>query len=214
MNQAELDALISPISNESRVLYMLGLRPGADKTTGVSAPLNYRNLLALLNSKATTFALGRQINQLLKELADAGLIICQQESISDRSLNGESLLLPLLVPSSQGYQQLHLQWQAMTADWMPDEALFSELATLVGLLDKNYQQQDVGEFVAYWLSRPEINLTLFQWTQKFVLHLKNRRQAYGQKQQVGHQVVTSTAGITADDNARKLVEKYHAKPKR
>lgn len=213
MNQAELDALTTNISNEARVLYVLGLRPGADKVSGVSAPLNYRNLLSLLNGKATLFTLGRQINQLLEELAETGLIICQQESIAERSLNGETLLLPLLMSPSQGYQQLHLNWQPMTTDWMPDESLFTELATLVGLLDKNYQQQDIGEFVAYWLSRPEVNLTLFQWTQKFVLHLKNRRQAYGQKQQVGHQVVTSTAGITVDDNARKLVEKYHAKPK-
>lgn len=214
MNQAELEALTTAVSNEARVLYMLGLRPGADKVSGVSAALNYRNLLALLNAKTKTFTLGRQINQLLKELADAGLIICQQEAISDRSLNGETLLLPLLMQPSQGYQQLHLHWQAMTADWVPDKGLFTELASLIGLLDKSYQQQDVGEFIAYWLSRPEVNLTLFQWTQKFVLHLKKRRQAYGQKQQVGHQLVSTTAGITADDNARKLVEKYHAKPKR
>lgn len=213
MNQTEVDALKSPVSNEARVLYMLGLRPDADKTTGISAPLNYRNLLALLNSKTATFSRGRQINQLLAELAGVGLIMYQQESISERSLNGETLFLPLLRSDSQDYQQLHLHWQAMTADWMPDEGLFKQLATLIGLLDKSYQQQDVGEFVVYWLSRPEVNLTLFQWTQKFVLHLKNRRQTYAQKQKIGHQVVPTTAGITVDENARKLVEKYHAKPK-
>ncbi|GGD71771.1 DnaT-like ssDNA-binding domain-containing protein [Lacimicrobium alkaliphilum] len=213
MNQTEVDALKSPVSNEARVLYILGLRPDSDKTTGVSAPLNYRALLTLLNSKTTAFTRGRQINELLAELAEAGLIMYQQESLSERSLNGETLLLPLLRSDSQDYQQLHLHWKAMTADWMPDEGLFKQLATLVGLLDKSYQQQDVGEFAAYWLGRPEVNLTLFQWTQKFVLHLKNRRQAYGHKQQVGHQIVPTTAGITVDDNARKLVEKYHAKPK-
>lgn len=172
MNQNELDALTTQISNEARVLYLLGLRPAANKTTGISAPLNYRNLLTLLNGKSATFTRGRQINQLLKELTDAGLIICQQEAISDRSLNGETLLLPLLMSPSQGYQQLHLHWQAMTTDWTPDEKLFSELATLVGLLDKSYQQQDIGEFVAYWLSRPEVNLTLFQWTQNLFFILK------------------------------------------
>ncbi|WP_088329293.1 DnaT-like ssDNA-binding domain-containing protein [Lacimicrobium sp. SS2-24] len=214
MSPAEREALTSAISNEARVLYLLGLKPEADHSTGVTRPLQYRTLLNLLNSTQKTFTLGRQINQLLQELVEAGLVVCEQESISERSLNGQCLLLPYLVKETPSYQQLHLQWQTMSADWKPHQELFNELASLVGLLDKSYSEEDIGEFIAYWLTRPETNLTLFQWTQKFVLQLKNRRQAAPNKHRVGHQVVPAIAGITADDNARKLVEKYHAKPKR
>ncbi|GAA0359190.1 DnaT-like ssDNA-binding domain-containing protein [Bowmanella denitrificans] len=213
MNQSELIALQTTLSNEARVLYCLGLRPEVDKTSGLTQPLNYRKLLALLNSKQTLFNLGRHINQLLKELADAGLVDCQEQCISSRSLNGQQLLLPLVATSVSQYQSLHLQWQSMSMDWRPDDKLFDELSQLVGLLDNQYTDEDLGEFIAYWLTRPEINLTGFQWTQKFVLHLKKSRLAPGQKQKVGHQLVAVTAGLSADENAKKLVEKYSAKSK-
>ncbi|GAB3025930.1 DnaT-like ssDNA-binding domain-containing protein [Bowmanella dokdonensis] len=214
MNQSELIALQGPISNEARVIYTLVLRPGADPATGMTQPLSYRQMLDLLNSKQSLFSLGRQINQLLKELADHGLLDCREEPISNKSLNGKSLLLPLLAKTNQEFDQLHLTWQPMQMKWQPHQALFEELARLVGLLDNQYNQDEVGDFIAYWLSRPEMNLTLFQWTQKFVLHLKRKRLGLGtMSRQVGHQLIPNTPGLTIDDNAKKLVEKYSAKHK-
>ncbi|MBN7821822.1 flavodoxin [Bowmanella sp. Y26] len=213
MNQSELIALNGALSNEARVLYCLGLRPDADNTTGLTKPLNYRKLLALLNSKQPLLSLGRHINQLLRELADAGLVDSRDECISSRSLNGQQLLLPLVVASQTQYQTLHLHWQCMSVDWRPNQRLFDELSQLVGLLDNQYSDEDVGEFIAYWLSRPEISLTQFQWTQRFVLQLKKSRLTPGSRHKIGQQFVSATPGVAADENAKKLVEKYSAKPK-
>jgi DNA replication protein DnaT len=73
-----------------------------------------------------------------------------------------------------------------------------------------YSEQELGEFISYWLSRPESHFSQFQWTQKFVFNLKHKRLAHGVKKvhKVGQQLVQVKAGIVADENAKKLVEKY------
>ena len=47
LTQAELAALQCPISNDCRVLYLLGLRVGANTATTSSAPIDYKHLLNL-----------------------------------------------------------------------------------------------------------------------------------------------------------------------
>jgi DNA replication protein DnaT len=71
----------------------------------------------------------------------------------------------------------------------------------------------LGEFVAYWMGRPQMQFSQFQWTQKFVFQLKQRRLANGisTSQKVGSQLVKPKASVEADDNAKKLVEKYRTK---
>ncbi|MDN4502286.1 DnaT-like ssDNA-binding domain-containing protein [Alteromonadaceae bacterium BrNp21-10] len=215
LNQAELNALQQALSNEARVLYCLGLRPTVNTQSALSESLNYKALKALLNSKKDIISLGRQINTLIKELVDVGLVSYQGEQQEHLSHNGQQLLLPLLATSDNKFQQLHLQWSPMLANWQPNQQLFNELATLVGLIEKEYSDSDVGEFIAYWLTRPESNFTLFQWTQKFVQQIKKQRLAYGHKplERIGNQLVSKKAGIEVDDNAKKLVEKYSAKHK-
>ena len=85
------------------------------------------------------------------------------------------------------------------------------MATLLGLIDKEFDADDVGEFIAYWLGRPNTVFSHFQWTQKFAYAMRYKRLAAGgsPKARVGNQQVPVAAGIEADDNARKLVEKYH-----
>ncbi|MDF2179721.1 DnaT-like ssDNA-binding domain-containing protein [Aliiglaciecola sp. CAU 1673] len=214
MTQGEIDTLSGNISNPARVLYCLGLRPNADTQTGQTKPLSYKQLLSLLNAKEPLFERGRQINQLLDELEKAGLVAYPADVKSGHSLNGCVLSLPLVCDTGQSYDNLHMGWQPMTLSWSPDPSLFTQLAQLIGLADHLFDEQDRGEFVAYWLSRPEVTQTPFQWTQKFALHLKKRRLDYGQKptKRVGNQLVSSTAGISTDENARKLVEKYREKP--
>ena len=215
LNQAELNALNQVLSNEARVLYCLALRPTANNQSGISDTLNYKSLKALLNGKKDIISLGRQINALIKELVDVGLVSYQPDQQEHLSLNGQRLVLPLVATTDNNFQHLHLKWSHMQTQWQPDQQLFNELATLVGIIEKDYSEHDVGEFVAYWLTRPESNFTLFQWTQKFVQHIKKKRLAYGHKPQerVGNQLVTKKAGIEVDDNAKKLVEKYSAKHK-
>ncbi|MEW9797850.1 DnaT-like ssDNA-binding domain-containing protein [Alteromonas sp. CYL-A6] len=218
MNDAELTALSGPLSNDARVLYCLGLRPGADKQTGKTAPLDYRALLTLLNAddKSSPYQRGRQINSLLKILHGAGLISLLPANDFEHSLNGEVVILPLSVMNTTPFEKLHRQHIAIDTSWRPDDALYDEITGLLGLIDNTYDEQDVGEFIAYWLGRPDAVFSLFQWTQKFAYSIRKKRLAsgYAAVKRVGSQQVKVEAGVEADDNARKLVEKYaNKKPK-
>ncbi len=216
MNTTELEVLKGPISNEARVLYCLGLRPIAQNQTGLTEPLHYKTLLALLNSKEKIVTLGRQINRLLSELVDAGLVSATVEIENNRSCNGKPLILPLVAIDIDDYANMHTQWLTMQLEWQPHKHLYQDLAKLVGIIDKEYNENELGDFIAYWLGRPESQHTVFQWTQKFVFFIKKQRLAmgYSDKKRVGNQIVTKKAGISTDSNTKKLVEKYHAKYQR
>ncbi|MBU2876504.1 MULTISPECIES: DnaT-like ssDNA-binding domain-containing protein [Aliiglaciecola] len=213
MNSSEQAALTQELSNDARVLYLLGLRPIADEQTGLTAPLNYKQLIALLNSKTKEFTLGRQINGLIKELVKQQLVEIESDASLDKSFNQQRVRLPLLNIKQDDYPSLHLQWSGMTATWKPHQTAFEDLASLVGIIDKDYSQHELGEFIAYWMGRPELQFSQYQWTQKFVFQIKQRRLASGVKnvQKVGNQWVTPKAGVEADDNAKQLVAKYSKK---
>lgn len=215
--QAEYHALTGELSNDARTLYCLGLRPTVCDTSGRTEPLNYKFLLALLNgdNQDKPFSRGRQINSLLRALEQAGLLALPEELSLEQSLNTQVVILPLSVVEKDEYQRLHRSHQPMTRQWQPDEALFGEMASLIGLLDTQITAEDIGEFVAYWLGRPETVLSQFQWTQKFTYSMKKRRLATGTTpmKQVGTQRMPVSAGIEADNNARKLVEKYSKQKK-
>ncbi|WP_133468752.1 DnaT-like ssDNA-binding domain-containing protein [Paraglaciecola marina] len=212
-NQAEQTALLQTLSNEARTLYMLGIKPTANKKTGLSAPLNYKNLLSLLNEKEQKFTLGRQINSLIKELLNTGLVKFEQEVELNHSFNGKTLVLPLTTMKVDDYTKLHLNWTDMHLDWQPNENLVTDLAKLIGLIEYQYTDNELGDFIAYWLGRPEVQFSEYQWTQKFVFNLKKMRMANNFKgtQKVGQQMVKTKAGIIADDNAKNLVAKYSKK---
>ncbi|GGF64485.1 DnaT-like ssDNA-binding domain-containing protein [Alteromonas lipolytica] len=213
--QAELNALTAPLSNAARVIYCLLLRPDANKDTLLSKPLLYKEIMALINGdpQQNPVSRGREINPLIDELAQAGLVTIPESLSLDSSLNGKQLLLPL-INTAKSYQPFHQQHYSMHRDWQPESQLFEDIASLIGLIDKSYEEQDIGEFVAYWLGRPEAVFSNYQWTQKFTYALKNRRTAKGYQatKKVGNQVVKVEPGIEADDNARKLVAKYATKP--
>lgn len=212
-NQAEQTALLQTLSNDARTLYMLGIKPTANKKTGLSAPLNYKNLLSLLNEKEQKFTLGRQINSLIKELLNTGLVKFEQEVELNHSFNGKTLVLPLTTMKVDDYTKLHLNWTDMHLDWEPNENLVADLAKLIGLIEYQYTDNELGDFIAYWLGRPEVQFSEYQWTQKFVFNLKKMRMANNFKgtQKVGQQMVKTKAGIIADDNAKNLVAKYSKK---
>lgn len=217
LTQAELTVLRSPISNDCRVLYMLGLRATANTATTSSAAINYKSLLALLNgdNKEPHYLRGRQVNSLLKQLEQVGLVTLPLDIDLERSINGKTLLLPLLSEPVSDFDVLHKQHSAMTQNWQPNNALFKEMANLLGIIDKTFDDNDVGEFVAYWLGRPSSIFSEFQWTQKFANNIKRKRLAsgYSATKVVGSQQVKVAAGIEADDNAKKLVAKYASSKK-
>jgi hypothetical protein len=210
LNKAEQTALIQPLSNDARILYILGIKPTADQSSGVTSPLNYKSLLCILNAKEEKFTLGRQVNSLIKELLSVGLVNFQNEVELNHSFNGKTLVLPLTTMKVDEYSKLHLNWHTMYLEWQPNQKLISDLAKLVGIIDYEFTTNELGDFIAYWLGRPESQFSEYQWTQKFVFNLKKMRLAHGFKnvQKVGQQIVQTKAGILADENAKNLVAKY------
>lgn len=210
LNKAEQTALHQSLSNDARILYILGIKPSANQSTGTTSPLNYKSLLSILNTKEEKFTLGRQVNSLVKELLGVGLICFQNDVELNHSFNGKILVLPLTTMKVDEYSKLHLNWHSMHLSWLPNEKLISDLAKLVGIIDYEYTNDELGDFIAYWLGRPESQFSEYQWTQKFVFNLKKIRLAHGFKniQKVGQQMVQTKAGILADDNAKSLVAKY------
>ncbi len=213
--EAEYHALCSPMANAARVLYCIGLRPTANTTTAASEPLNYKFLLTLVNADDPDqpFKRGRQLNSLLKTLEQAGLIALPSSLTFDSSLNGKVILLPLIQAKHDSFTHLHRQHQAITMRWKPDDALFEEMAILLGLTNREYDQDDINEFIAYWLGRPSTVLSHFQWTQKFAYSLRNKRlgRAEFSSQTKSALAAEVAPSLEADDNTRKLVEKYSRK---
>jgi len=59
---------------------------------------------------------------------------------------------------------------AMVPDWRPSEK-FPAVARLVGA-SVRFTDEDVGEFVSYWLGRPSVECTQHAWEHKFTQNLK------------------------------------------
>lgn len=214
MNQAELAALQQPISHYARVLYCLYLRPSAHDITGATAPIKNKAIGQLLSDVHTTFTQGRQINTIIGELVEAGLVTINPQTDLSRSIQDQRLVLPLLNIKDDEFEALHGATSSMHLKWLPDESLYNELAAMVGLLAKDYTLEDVGEFIAYWMGRPQTRLTPFQWTQKFVLQRKQSAQRHSTKATtttIGTQQINTKANVIVDDKARALVEKYQPK---
>ena len=210
LNKAEQTALLQPLSNDARVLYILGIKPSDEQSSGLTSPLNYKSLLSIINDKEEKFTLGRQVNSLIKELISVGLVNFKNDVELNRSFNGKILILSLTTMKIDEYSKLHLNWHAMHFDWQPNQKLISDLAKLIGIIEYEYTTNELGDFIAYWLGRPESQFSEYQWTQKFVFNLKKMRLAHGFKnvQKVGQQVIQTKAGIVADENAKNLVAKY------
>lgn len=211
MNELELETLQTPLSNLSRVLYCVYLRPQIQADSH-KVTINNNAILALINNKKPVITKGRQISALLKELHNVGLIECLSGADFSNSLHNQTINLPLIaLPQSLENPLFHSQHKSMRLDWRPVESIFNDLCTLVGLIEKTYSADELGEYIAYWLGRIDTQCTEYQWTQKLVIHLKQRRQRLPlaeQKTKTGHQYVTPSAGIVFDDNVKQLINQY------
>jgi hypothetical protein len=214
VNELELTALKQALSNEARVLYCLYLRPHLNPKSH-TVTINNKSIMSLLNAQQNTITLGREISALFKELYHAGLIDIDGEHSFQKSLNKQTVRLCLSsVNVDLEEASLHQQHHKMSVSWRPQEVLFNQVCQLVGVIELDYNADEMGEFIAYWLGRPEIQQSQYQWIQKFVLHLKQRRirqpstLSHAAQSKVGHQWVTPRAGIEFDDNVKKLISKY------
>ncbi len=211
MNTLELESLNTPLSNLARVLYCVYLRPQLQQNS-LKVTINNKAILQLINNKKQVLTMGRQVSSLLKELHKVGLIDAGDSPDFTKSFHNQSVALPLSVlPQSLEDPQFHSAHTSMRLDWRPQQSIFEDLCHLVGVIEKTYSADELGEFIAYWLGRIDTQCTAYQWTQKLVIHLKQRRQRLPlaqQKTATGHQYVTPSAGIVFDDNVKKLIEEY------
>jgi DNA replication protein DnaT len=215
MNSLEIDALQLSLSNHARALYSIYLASKSNLTKG-EITLCYKDIMQFLNSKEEIVSLGRQVNSLLKELDNVGLIQLNNEQSYKRSLNKQIIHLPLSVnpETSDISTEQHHNFVKITVKWRPNAELFGQICQLIGVIDKGYSADELGEYIAYWLGYPEKQFTDYQWTQKFVLNIKQRRQRLPvnkEQTKVGHQWITPQAGLEIDDNVKQLVEKYSGK---
>jgi DNA replication protein DnaT len=215
MNSLELDALQLSMSNHARALYGIYLASKGSLTKG-NVTLSYKDIIQFLNGKEEIVTLGRQVNSLLKELDNVGLIQINSDQSYKRSLNNQIIHLPLSVTReiSDITTDKHQSFVKMNVNWRPNAELFEQICQLVGVIDKGYSADELGEYIAYWLGYPEKQFTDYQWTQKFVLNIKQRRQRLPvnkEQTKVGHQWITPQAGLEIDDNVKQLVEKYSGK---
>ena len=211
MNELELEALNTPLSNLARVVYSIYLRPQL-KQGSQKVLINNKAILSLVNNKKEVLSFGRQISALIKELHKVGLVQVPENFDFSKTLHNQEITLPLTqLPQSIENPLFHNQHKSMRFDWRPIDALFTDLCQLVGLIETTYSADELGEFIAYWLGRVDSQCTEYQWTQKLVIQLKQRRQRFPlsqQKSSAGHQYVTPSAGIVFDDNVKKLIEQY------
>jgi hypothetical protein len=215
MNSLELDALQLSMSNHARALYSVYLVSKSKSMKG-NVTLSYKDIMDFLNGKEEVVTLGRQVNSLLKELDSVGLIRINHEQSYKRSLNNQVIHLPLSISKDlfDISTDKHQSFIKMNINWRPDADLFEQLCQLVGVIDKGYSADELGEYIAYWLGYPEKQFTDYQWTQKFVLNIKQRRQRLPvnkEQTKVGHQWITPQASIEIDDNVKQLIEKYSGK---
>jgi hypothetical protein len=215
MNSLELDALQLSMSNHARALYSVYLISKSNAIKG-NVTISYKDSMHFLNGKEEVVTLGRQVNSLFKELDNVGLISINHDQSYKRSLNKQVIHLPLSISRDlfDISTDKHQNFVKMNVSWRPDADLFEQLCQLVGVIDKGYSADELGEYIAYWLGYPEKQFTDYQWTQKFVLNIKQRRQRLPvnkEQTKVGHQWITPQAGIEIDDNVKQLVEKYSGK---
>ena len=215
MNSLELDALQLSMSNHARALYSVYLAPKANSHKATMT-LSYKDAMQFLNSKEEVVTLGRQVNSILKELDNVGLISIDEDQSYKRSLNKQTIYLPLSITQEIDdiVTDKHQRFVKMNVNWRPCAELFEQICQLVGVIDKGYSADELGEYIAYWLGYPEKQFTDYQWTQKFVLNIKQRRQRQPvnkEQTKIGHQWITPQAGLEIDDNVKQLVEKYSGK---
>ncbi|NEX90954.1 hypothetical protein G4923_20015 [Aeromonas rivipollensis] len=199
MTPAEYSALAHPrLSHPARSLYTLQLRrlvlenrlprlnyPELGRALAVVDPGNPSGFCYQVNA--------RQLTELLDELMEAELLQVEAQADSEH-YHQCPFQLPLLSqrvrsPLPERPFQMHLRWR-------PDEEL-PALARLCGVIDASYSEEDLGEFIAYWLGRPEVFDSQHQWMLKFIRTLKSRRYARRKPTEVkGYQQVESVPVYT------------------
>ncbi|MGL5947782.1 MAG: DnaT-like ssDNA-binding domain-containing protein [Aeromonas sp.] len=209
MTPAEYHALGVPyLSHPARTLYCLQLRRLWQEQQPLC--LDYPALgraLAVSDRQQGGFSFqvnARQLTALLQELIAAELVVVTAAEAPSEHYHGCSFQLPLI--ERQARAPLPERPFAMHLHWRPDAQL-PALAKLCGVLEARFSEEDLGEFIAYWLGRPEVFESQHQWQLRFIRALKGRR--YVKKAPtavVGFQHVAAAPSPTGpSDRARQMI---------
>ncbi|ART78963.1 DnaT-like ssDNA-binding domain-containing protein [Oceanisphaera avium] len=174
MTPAEYQALTSPsLSHAARSLYQLYIRHHAlgDKSQPLDYPLLGKALTVQGKSAQHYRVTANTLSALVEELLAVGLLNLYHNP-HPVHFHGAVFTLPL--KHLPGLAPLPSRQFAMHAQWRPDEQ-FAGLARLCGLLDSTIDETELGEFIAYWLGRPEVFENQHQWMLKLVRKLKQQR---------------------------------------
>ena len=197
------------LSHPARTLYCLHLRRLATQQQPVL--INYPELGRALAVEDPLVIGGfsyqvtaRQLTQLFDELMEAGLIQLPAIAASSEHYHQQYVTLPLLASQAAPLAQPAF---AMHTEWQPDHQ-FVGICQLCGLIDPHYDEEERGEFIAYWLGRPERFATQHQWMMKFVKMLKSRRYQRKQTDTVGYQqtTVAATAQNISNEPSQRALE--------
>ncbi|MGO2089829.1 MAG: DnaT-like ssDNA-binding domain-containing protein [Oceanisphaera sp.] len=174
MTPAEYQALTSPkLSHPARSLYQFYLRHQArgEHTQALDYPVLGKALAVQGEGEYRYRVTPATLTDLVDELLAVGLLSLV-ENPHPQHYHGAVFSLPL--KRLQGLAALPSRQFAMHPDWRPDDQ-FAGLARLCGLLDSHIDDTELGEFIAYWLGRPEVFENQHQWMLKLVRKLKNQR---------------------------------------
>jgi DNA replication protein DnaT len=196
------------LSHPARTLYCLHLRRMAVQKQPIQ--INYPELgraLAVEDPHAVSGfsyqVTARQLTELFNELEQAGLIQLEQAACESGHYHQQHVSLPLLTSTVAPLAQ---QAFAMHTEWQPDHQ-FVGICQLCGLIDSHYDEEERGEFIAYWLGRPERFATQHQWMMKFVKMLKSRRYQRKQSEAIGYQqVATDTLSEINNEPSQRALE--------
>lgn len=208
--QVELDLLTQPISNHAKLVYCLYLKPAVNNDQA-KVLINNKEVLKLVNQKTVEIRLGRNVTALLIELEEIGLIKLPDNTTEQTNLNNQQIHMNFVGEQSKTSSQHHINFLPMDVSWRPPRDLLNDIAKLIGLSSCDFNADELGEFIAYWMGRIDIQQTHYQWTQKFAMHLKQRRQKQttgASSTNINNQQNLYSSTIVFDENVAKLVEKY------
>lgn len=210
MTPSEYQALSNPqLTHPARSLYTLHLRRIASTTYPVL--ICYKTLIpALLTYDYTLTA--KQLTQLLEALQVCGLIQLAEPQVSEGHYHQAAFYLPLSEFASMNDKPLPIPHQAfaMHLNWCPSQQ-FSTLCRLCGHASSEFSSQDLGEFIAYWLGRPDVMHNQHHWMLKFIKHLKNK-QIHGvalcthPSQRYNDQMSSSSRSVTENKASPRALE--------
>lgn len=66
-------------------------------------------------------------------------------------INGKFFFLLFLIVFNDSFDILYKFYYVMLFLWKFNLVLFEEMVGLIGIIDVEYNEEDVGEFIVYWL---------------------------------------------------------------